>query len=213
MYRDETLDKYLNDVSSRSSTPGGGSVSALIGALSTCMASMSANFTLGKRGFEDVGPQIRGILERCKNDREELLRLMEDDIKAYQGVSKAYALPESNEVERQHRSSAIQDAFEKATAIPLRIVQCSLGLLEYISDLARIANPNLISDVGVGGLLANAALRGAMLNVEINLNYVKNQETINNATLEISRNLNRAEILINDIMDNVKKTIATKSVW
>jgi formiminotetrahydrofolate cyclodeaminase len=204
VYRYETLDRYLNDVSLNTSTPGGGSVSALVGALSTSLASMSSNFTLGKRKFKDVEPKIREILEKCRNDREELLRLMEEDIEAYNGVDRAYALSKSNEEEKKQRTSAIQSALEKATDVPLRIVRCSLGLLEYTNGLVKIVNPNLITDAGVAGLLANAALRGAMLNVEINLNSIKNKEIVNTIKEEIEKALVRAEILIDDIMKKVK---------
>ncbi len=204
MYRYETLDRYLNDVSLNTSTPGGGSVSALVGALSTSMVSMSANFTLGKRKFKDVEPQIREILEKCRNDREELLRLMEEDIEAYKGVDRAYALSKSNEEEKKQRTSAIQSALEKATDVPLRIARCSLGLLECTNGLVKIANPNLVTDVGVAGLLANAALRGAMLNVEINLNSITNKEIVNTIKEEIENALVRAEILVDDIMKKVK---------
>ena len=204
MYTYETLDRYLKDVSLNTSTPGGGSVSALVGALSTSMVSMSANFTLGKRKFKDVEPQIREILEKCRNDREELLRLMEEDIEAYKGVDRAYALSISNEEEKKQRTSAIQSALEKATDVPLRIVRCSLGLLEYTNGLVKIANPNLITDVGVAGLLANAALKGAMLNVETNLNCIQSKEVVNTVKEEIEKTLVRAEKLIDDIMKKVK---------
>lgn len=210
MYRYETLDRYLNDVSLNTSTPGGGSVSALVGALSTSMVSMSANFTLGKRKFKDVEPQIREILEKCRNDREELLRLMEEDIEAYKGVDRAYALSISNEEEKKQRTSAIQSALEKATDVPLRIVRCSLGLLEYTNGLVKIANPNLITDVGVAGLLANAALKGAMLNVETNLNCIQSKEVVNTVKEEIEKTLVRAEKLIDDIMKKVKDGMVHK---
>ncbi len=204
MYRYEALDRYLNDVSLNTPTPGGGSVSALVAALSTSLATMSANFTLGKRKFKNVEPKIREILEKCSNDREELMRLMEEDIEAYNGVDRAYALSQSNEEEKKHRTSAIQSALEKAMVVPLKIVRCSLGLLEYTNGLVTIANPNLVTDVGVAGLLANAALKGAMLNVEINLNCIQSKEVVNTVKEEIEKTLVRAEKLIDDIMKKVK---------
>ncbi len=204
MYRYETLDRYLNDVSLSTPTPGGGSVSALVGALSTSMVSMSANFTLGKRKFNEVEPQIREILEKCRNDREEFLRFMEEDIEAYNGVDRAYSLPKSNEEEKKQRSSAIQSNLKKAIDVPLKIRRCSLGLLEYTNGLVKIANPNLITDVGVAGLLANAALRGAMLNVEINLKCIKNKEIVSTVKEEIDKTMVRAEQLIDVIMNTVK---------
>lgn len=197
----------MNDTSSKTPTPGGGSVSALVGALGTSMASMSANFTLGKEKFKDVGSKMKEILEKCKNDREELLLLMQEDIEAYNEVGKAYSLPKSNEDEKKQRSSAIQNALKKAIDTPLKIMRCSLGLLEYIDELSKSANPILITDIGVGGLLANAALKGAMLNVEINSNNLKNKDMVNNIREEIDKNSDRAEELIDDIMKKVRETV------
>ncbi len=207
MYRYETLDKYLNDASLDISTPGGGSVSALVGALGTSMVSMSASFTLGKEKLEDVEPQIKEIIGKSKNDREELLRLMEEDIEAYNGVNKAYSLPKSTEEEKKWRSSAIQSALEKATDVPLRVMKNSLELLAYTNELAKIANPNLITEVGVASLLANAALKGALLNVEANLNYIKNKEIVSNIRGEIEKALEKAEKLADTIMEKVKETM------
>lgn len=207
MYRYKTLDKYLNDTSSNTPTPGGGSVSALVGALGTSLISMTAKFTFGKSKFEDIEPQIKEILEKSKNDREELLGLMEEDIEAYNSVDKAYALSKSTEVERKKRTSAIQSALEKAMDVPLRIARCSLELLEYIKVLVKIANPNLITDAGVAGLLADAAIRGAVLNVEINLNRIKNEKIVSTIRGEIEKALERTEKLIDDIMKRVKDTM------
>lgn len=197
----------MNDVSLKTPAPGGGSVSALVGALSTSMASMSANFTLGKEKFRGVETRIREILEKCKEDREELLRLMEEDIEAYNSVDRAYLLPKASGEERGQRSSAIRNALNKAIEVPLRIMRCSLGILEYIDELAKIANPKLITDIGVGGLLANAALKGAMLNVEINLNCTEDKEMFSNVREEIGIILNKAERLTVDITKKVRETM------
>ena len=195
----------MNDVSSRTTTPGGGSVAALVGALSTSMASMSANFTLGKDRFRDVEPKIREILENSNNGREDLLRLMEEDIEAYNEVVRAYSLPKSSDEEKEQRSSAIQNGMKKAIDVPLRTMNCTLKLLKYINELVKIVNPNLITDIGVGGLLADAAFRGAMLNVEYNLNYIKDKEMVDSIKEEIVRDMDRANGLIGDFMLNVKE--------
>ncbi len=195
----------MNDVSSRTTTPAGGSVVALVGALSASMASMSANFTLGKDKFKDVEPEVRGILENSSNDREDLLKLMEEDIEAYNEVVRAYSLPKSSDEEKKQRSSAIQSGMKKAIDVPLRTMDCTLRLLKYINELVQIVNPNLITDIGVGGLLADAAFRGAMLNVEYNLNYIKDKEMVGNIKDEIARDMDRANGLIDDFMMNVKK--------
>ena len=95
MYRNEQLEKYLKDAASGTPTPGGGSVAALVGALATTMSSMPANFTIGREKFKQYDAQLKKILEECEKSRETLLSLMEEDIKVYGEVGRAYALPKS----------------------------------------------------------------------------------------------------------------------
>lgn len=207
MYRQEVLDKYLNDVAANTPVPGGGSVSALVGALGASTASMTANFTLGKERFKRVESQIREILARCKNSREEFLRLMEEDIYAYNGVTEAYALPQSTEEEWEARSSAIQNALEIATRVPLKVMKIALDMLVNINELVKISNPNLITDAGVAGVLSHAALKGAMLNVEINLSSMKKEEVVCSVKRDVKTIVDKAQILSDAIMEKVNETM------
>lgn len=207
MYRQEVLDKYLNDVAANTPVPGGGSVSALVGALGASTASMTANFTLGKERFKRVESQIREILARCKNSREEFLRLMEEDIYAYNGVTEAYALPQSTEEEWEARSSAIQNALEIAIRVPLKVMKIALDMLVNINELVKISNPNLITDAGVAGVLSHAALKGAMLNVEINLSSMKKEEVVCSVKRDVKTIVDKAQILSDAIMEKVNETM------
>lgn len=206
-YRKESLEKYLQDAASGSATPGGGSVSALVGALGTTMASMSSNFTIGREKFKDVEPKVREILYRCDNGREKLLDLMEEDIKSYGRVSEAYALPRYTEMEKGARSTAIQTALKEAMAVPLNTVRACIAILEDIRELAEIANPNLISDVGVAAILTNAALSGGRLNVEINLAQIKDEILVEAVRLEVEQTGLRAGSLLKEIMEIVRSKI------
>lgn len=206
-YRKEPLEKYLRDAASGSATPGGGSVSALVGALGTTMASMSSNFTIGRERFKDVEPKVREILCRCDNGREKLLDLMEDDIKSYRMVSEAYALPRSTEIEKGARTTAIQTALKEAMAVPLNTVRTCIAILEDVRELAEIANPNLISDVGVAAILTNAALSGGRLNVEINLAHIKDEILVEEVRLEVEQTGLRAGCLLKEIMEIVRSKI------
>ena len=207
MYRNEPLEKYLQDAAAGTPTPGGGSAAALVGALATTMSSMSANFTVGREKFKQYDSQLKKILEECEKSRETLLSLMEEDIKVYSGINNAYGLPKSTEAEKSKRSEEIQKATIIAMEVPLKTTMCCLYILELTHELVDIANPNLISDVGVAGFLAEAALQCAKLNVEINLATIKNQSLVEKAQNELSHAEKKAKTFFKEIQDKVQKII------
>lgn len=175
MYLYGSVRTYIEDASSGKPTPGGGSAAALAGALGAAMACMAGNFTVGKKKFESVEPEVRRRLDACLSARDELLRLMDEDTLGYAKVAAAYAMPRETAVEKADRSAAIQAALLTAMEPPLQTVRLCRKLLQEIVALADIANPNLISDVGVAALLGEAALKAAKLNVEINLAAMKDE--------------------------------------
>ena len=177
-YVEKPLQDYLEDAASGQSTPGGGSVSALAGALGVTMAEMAANFTVGKEKFRDVAPQVTELLSALTDARTNLLDLMEKDIAAYAQVSSAYSLPRGTDEEKATRTQAIQGALAVALAAPLEAMRVVVAALEATRKLVDIANPNLISDVGVAAELLLGALRGARLNVDVNLAYLKDAALI-----------------------------------
>ena len=205
MYRNEPLEKYLRDAASGTPTPGGGSVAALVGALATTMASMSANFTVGKEKFKQYDTQLKKILEEFEKSRETLLSLMEEDIEVYGEISNAYGLPKSTEAEKNKRSEAIQKATIIAMEVPLKTTMCCLYVLEQTRELVDIANPNLISDVGVACYLADAAFQCAKLNVEINLATIKNQSLVEKVQNEISHAEKKAKVFFKEIKERVQE--------
>src|SRR3989337_4304933 len=186
MYRNEPLDKYLKDAAAGTPTPGGGSVAALVGALATRVASMSANFTVGKEKFKHYDSQLKKILGECEKIRESLLSLMEEDIKVYSGITHAYGLPKSTDAEKNKRSEEIQKATITAMEVPLKTTMCCLSVLEQTRELVDIANPNLISDVGVAGFFSWGAFQCAKLNVDINLATIKNRSLVEKTQNELS---------------------------
>ena len=207
MYRNEPLEKYLKDAAAGTPTPGGGSVASLVGALATTMSSMSANFTIGKEKFKQYDSQLKRILEECEKSRETLLSLMEEDIAVYSKLNSAFSLPKSNEAEKKLRSEAIQNATIIAMEVPLKATMCCLHILELTRELVDIANPNLISDVGVSGFLADAAFQCAKLNVEINLATIKNQSLVEKTQNELSHAEKKAKTFFKEIQEKVQKII------
>ena len=207
MYLYGAVRTYLEAASSDNPTPGGGSVAALAGALGMSMAAMAANFTVGRKKFAPVEPEIRERLKSCLATRDELLRLMDEDTRAYAKVSAAYGMPKDTPEQKAARSAAIQAALVTAMDSPLRAVRACRAAMADIARLAEIANPNLISDVGVAAILADAALRAAKLNVEINLKELKDQKLVSATRAEIDAAAREAAGQARATMEKVAQAI------
>ncbi len=171
-----TIENYLSDAASNKPAPGGGSVSALAGALGCAMGEMAANFTVGKKKFAEVEVEVRESLARLQRAREELTVLIDEDVRAYLEVTRAQALPRDSAEEKDQRSARLQEALRNALLVPLNIMrQCAL-ICNESKVLVSKANPYLITDVGVCAIMAEAACRAARLNVEVNLLYMKDAQ-------------------------------------
>jgi len=175
-YRTESLEKYLADASAGRPTPGGGSASALAGAVGVSMACMAANFTVGKKKFESAWPRVRELLAKCDESRDALLGDVDDDVASYSRVSAAYSMPKDTPEQKAARADAVQAALQVAMDTPMKVFLACADVLLLLGELARLANPNLVSDVGVAAALVLGALDGAQLNVEINLAFLKDEE-------------------------------------
>jgi formiminotetrahydrofolate cyclodeaminase len=168
-YLDRPLREYLDDAAADKPTPGGGSVAALVGALATTMASMAGNFTAGKEKYKDVEPRVRADLDVLAKARARFLDLMHEDMAAYAAVMDAYRLPKGTDAEKSARAAAIQQALGESMQAPLAATRAAERTLEAAVELAAIANANLLSDVAVAAVLAEAAFAAGRVNVEVNL--------------------------------------------
>lgn len=169
MFVERTLAEYLDALASSEPTPGGGSTAALAGALAAGLVSMVCNLTIGKRRYRESEPALRQVLAQAEALRGRLGELMARDAAAYDGVMRAYRLPQSTAQEQAARQSAMQQALQEATRVPLEIAEGCAQVIELALPAAELGNPWAVSDAGAGALLAEAALHAALLNVEINL--------------------------------------------
>jgi formiminotetrahydrofolate cyclodeaminase len=165
--------RFLEKLSSNAPTPGGGSASALAGALSASLISMTVKLSLKKGRLKER--ELRKIKKEVSSIQKRLFRAVEEDAKSYGAVLKAFRLPKKTEKDRLVRSKAIQQAYRKATITPQLVCQKSIELLEYSNTLVLKGNPNALSDVGVAAFLADTALRGGLLNIGINLVLVRDK--------------------------------------
>ena len=184
-YVSRPMTEYVNDAAAGIPAPGGGSVSAMTGALAMTMAEMALNFTVGKKKFADVENECRQLLATIGGCRKRCLELVDEDVRAYGAVAGAYGLPRGTDGEKATRTAAIQSALVVAMGPPLETFRCIARALAAIRRCVDVANPNLISDVGVSAVLARSALLGARLNVEINLAFLKDEELIGSVRTEI----------------------------
>jgi len=168
-YRTEPLGQYLEDAANAQPTPGGGSVAAVAGALATTMAAMAAGFTAGKERFADVEPEILEHLARLDDLREALLTSAHDDMGAYEGIMAAYRMPKATDDEKAARAESLRQATRASLDVVSDVVEAAGEVLGIARRLADIANPNLISDVGVAAELALGTVRAAAVNVAVNL--------------------------------------------
>jgi glutamate formiminotransferase/formiminotetrahydrofolate cyclodeaminase len=168
-----TVERFVDEVSSNSPAPGGGSVAALAGSLGAALAAMVANLTVGKAGYETAWKSSSALAESAQAVKAALMRAVDDDTKAFDDVLAAMRLPKSTEEEKTTRAAAIAAAYEKATAVPLNTARLCLQALELAEQAAASGNRNSVSDAGVGALIAKSGLEAAILNVRINLPSVR----------------------------------------
>ncbi|MEO8246502.1 MAG: cyclodeaminase/cyclohydrolase family protein [Chloroflexota bacterium] len=164
-----TLRALLDQLSSREPIPGGGSAAALAGALGAALLSMVAALTVGRTASAADADTLTEIATAAAAAQADLLALVTLDADAYRAVVEARRLPRVSDEELAERSHRIQDATRGATEVPLRTARGALAMLDVAGRLVSIGNPHAISDVGVAAHLAAAAVRGAVLNVRINL--------------------------------------------
>jgi len=164
-----TVRDLTERLASRAPVPGGGSASALAGALGAALVEMVCELTVGKPEYEDVDAVARQISAGAGELRGSLLAAAEEDAAAYLDVVAARRLPRDGDEERAARKAAIGEASVAATEVPLRVARLATEVLELAASIASVGNRNAVSDAGAAALLAAAAARGAALNVRINL--------------------------------------------
>lgn len=164
-----TCNEFIEELASDSPAPGGGSVSALAGALGVALVSMVAKLTLGKEKFSDQEQEILETLNKAEELTKKLKEYVDLDTEAFNLVMDAFRLPKGNEEERKKRSAAIQELMQHAASLPLEVAEDCLTVLKLSKTVVEKGNPNALSDGGVAALMAHAGIQGAIYNVKINL--------------------------------------------
>ena len=172
------LRTFVEETASESPAPGGGSISASMGAMGAALATMVANLSSHKRGWDDRWEEFSDWAVQGKQFYDELLRLVDEDTRAFHGIIDAYRLPKSTEAEKQARDSAVQAATLRAIEVPFQVMEQALASMQVIRAMAEIGNPNSLSDAAVGALCARSAVIGAFLNVKINSGDLSDKKVV-----------------------------------
>jgi glutamate formiminotransferase/formiminotetrahydrofolate cyclodeaminase len=201
---ERTLRAFSDDLSADTPVPGGGSAAAYAGAMGSGLAAMVARLALKKTESEE----LRNFVEEMDNLRADFLRLVDDDSAAYARVAEALKLPRKTDEEKKARQERLQGALLGASRVPLEVAKTARRLLEACERGVQSASPMTASDIGVGALMAEAALRGAALNVIINLASVKDPAQVKVLSEDLDRALDGSDDQRKRITDFVESRIA-----
>lgn len=198
---------FANETASESPAPGGGSISAYVGALGISLATMVANLSSHKRGWDERWEEFSEWAEKGQKIKDELLRLVDEDTNAFNKIMDAFGLAKGNDTEKAIRHQAIQEASKYAIEIPFKVMQKCLNSMEVIKAMAEIGNPNSVSDAGVGALCARTAIMGAFLNVKINAADVEDKSFVKDKLKKGAEIENNAIALEAEILQIVNQKI------
>lgn len=175
MLVDLTIKGFLSETASSSPVPGGGSISALNGAIASALTEMVANLTIGKKKYADVEGQMRTIAIEAASIRERLIRDIDRDSEAYDRVFAAFKLPKETEEQIAERKRTIQDATKEAAIVPMQVAEEVASVMETIIYVAHKGNRNAVTDACVAMMTARTCVLGALLNVRINLGSIEDE--------------------------------------
>ena len=170
-----TLDAFAEATASGDPVPGGGSVSALAGALAAALTGMVAGLTVGKKKYQDVWAEMEPIIPMAENIRTELMDAITEDSKSFDTYMQALSLPKDTPEEKEIRTAKMQEGLKEATKVPLRVAHKAAAILSLAKMVTEKGNATALSDGLVAAMMARTAVKGAAFNVRINLRSIKDE--------------------------------------
>jgi len=204
---DRTLEGFTQETASESPAPGGGSISAAMGAFGAALATMVANLSSHKPGWDDRWEEFSNWAEKGKFYMEQLIKMVDEDTAAFNRIMDAFGLPKGTDEEKAARTKAIQDATLYAIEVPFRVMNLCFESMEVIKAMAEHGNPNSVSDAGVGALAARSAVMGAFLNVKINASGLKDKDKANDFISRGAEIVKKAQQMEAEILSIVESKI------
>lgn len=207
MIQDMSIQQFLDALASKSSTPGGGSAAAIMGAMGAALVSMVCNLTIGKKNYEAVSAEHEAMLEQSEKLRRRVMGMVKADIEVFEQVMAAYGMPKDTEAQREARAEAIQTALKAATDVPLECARACAEIVRLCRPLAEKGNKNVVSDAGVAVLAAYAALRSAALNVYINIGGIKDEAFVKDRERQLNEVLSGLDNLTEEVYRIVRERL------
>ncbi|MBI5858836.1 MAG: glutamate formimidoyltransferase [Sphingobacteriales bacterium] len=204
-----SLTGFADETASESPAPGGGSVSAYVAALGISLGTMVANLSSHKKGWDDRWEEFSNWAEKGQQYKNELLRLVDEDTKAFNRIMQAMALPKGTDEEKAMRKQAIQEATKYAIEIPFKVMQAAYASMEVIKAMVETGNPNSVTDAGVGALCARTSVIGAFMNVRINASGYDDKNFVNDILSKGKEIENKAIALESEIIKTVNEKIGS----
>ena len=198
-----TAEGFARETASESPAPGGGSISAYMGALSAALGTMVANLSAHKRGWDERWKEFSDVAEKGQALMQELLDLVDEDTAAFDKIMACFGMPKGTEEEKAARAAAIEEATLYAASVPLKTMEASLKALPLALEMAQKGNPASASDAGVAALAARSACRGAELNVRINASGLKDPKPAEPLIARAAEILKEAEALEAKVLEAV----------
>lgn len=185
MLIDMNVKEFLEKTASNSPVPGGGSVAALSAGVAAALAEMVANLTVGKKGYEDAQEEMKEIVIKGANYRNEFVKDIDKDSDAFNEVMAAFKLPKETDEEKEARKNAIQAGSENATLVPLLVAKNAFEMMEIIEKVVEKGNKNAVTDGAVAAMMARTAVLSALYNVKINLGSIKDESFVEEVTKQM----------------------------
>ena len=198
---------FVDEVSRDSPAPGGGSVAALSGALGAALGTMVANLSTSKAGFEDQKERLNQIASKGQAVKDALIKAIDDDTSAFDQVIKAMRMPKDTDADKKSRETAMQEGYQIATQVPLETVKHCRDALQICSEISKLMDDGMASDVGSGALMANAGAKAAAYNVRINLKSIKNEKFCKATGKDLEKLIDECNLLTESVTQNVDKTL------
>lgn len=202
-----SINEFLEDLGSSSPTPGGGSASALCASIASRLTQMVASLTIGRPRFEKVQEEMTQAVEKGKILSGKFLDLAMKDSEAYDLFMKALSLPKDDEQEKARRKDSMQEALKQSTLVPLQTLELAKELVANSLIVAEKGNPNAITDAGVSALLADAAARGAAMNVKINLASIEDESFVQDGLHRVEAELGELEAAVEKVLTIVNSKL------
>lgn len=207
MLVDLTIKEFLAETVSNAPAPGGGSISALNGAIATALTEMVANLTIGKKKYADVEGQMKTIATEAALIRERLIRDIDRDSEAYDRVFAAFKLPKETEEQIAERARAIEDATKEAAIVPMQVAEEIASVMETVIYVAHKGNRNAVTDACVAMMTARTCVLGALLNVRINLASIKDEAFVKQMKVKADHLESEAIRIETKLLDWVKTIV------